>query len=272
MSTQYNTIQAPYDALRKGTIALLERRNVHDALIPHLHGARVLDLACGSGFYSLDLLQWGAASVLGVDVSSAMLAEARRRRADVLPAGGERERARFVEADCSTPVAFWRGEEEEQGKPFDVVFAAWLLNYASTPAQLSQMFRTVALNLKPGGIFLAVTPVPTEDPVAFHAAENAARPLDALCLRCEPTGEAEEEGTGVSVYNHGETAVGPLDFDDFHLRQGVWEEAARAAGFRQEVRWRVTEVPEGWMEGYAGEEELESYKAVPHYGLLEVWK
>ena len=51
-STQYNTQQAPYDELRKTSIAIIERVNIRSIVIPFIKDAQVLDLACGSGFYS----------------------------------------------------------------------------------------------------------------------------------------------------------------------------------------------------------------------------
>jgi SAM-dependent methyltransferase len=49
-----------------------------DALLPDVDGRRVLDAGCGSGVYAAALADRGA-EVTGVDVSEAMLAEARER-------------------------------------------------------------------------------------------------------------------------------------------------------------------------------------------------
>ncbi|CAN8101022.1 unnamed protein product [Discula destructiva] len=293
MPAQYDTIQGPYDQLRKGSIALIERRNVHEVVKPFINGARVLDLACGSGFYTLELLDWGAASVLGVDISSTMLAEARRRVAATATAASHlspddnnnnknndnnippttNSAITFLQADCTNPVP--ELEQQAQQQPFDLVFAAWLLNYAATRTQLTQMFHTAARSLKDdGGVFVAVTPVPSDDPVAFHAAERRARPAGAQCLLCEPRGDVAGGG-GVAIHVHGETAVGPVDFDDFHFQREVYEAAARAGGFGGALRWRVTAVPDGFFqshEGGASQEELESYIDTPHYGILEIMK
>ena len=56
MPAQYDTIQAPYDEIRKSSIALIERANVQETLASFIKDARVLDLACGSGFYSYHIL------------------------------------------------------------------------------------------------------------------------------------------------------------------------------------------------------------------------
>ncbi|KAL9013639.1 MAG: hypothetical protein Q9173_001691 [Seirophora scorigena] len=89
MSTQYNAIQAPYDEWRKASITLIERDNVHTAVSPFIQNARVLDLACGSGFYTHHFVSWGAAVVVGVDISSAMLEQARQASIITSPKTGQ---------------------------------------------------------------------------------------------------------------------------------------------------------------------------------------
>ena len=79
MVTQYDNIQAPYDDIRTKTIALVERENVHTIIAPYIKGARVLEFACGSGFYTFGFLRWGANSVVGADLFHNMLEEARRK-------------------------------------------------------------------------------------------------------------------------------------------------------------------------------------------------
>lgn len=80
MSTQYNTIQGPYDSLRQKSIAIIEHENVQTTVAPFIQNARVLELACGSGYYTYDFLKWGASAVVGVDISPVMVEEARRKR------------------------------------------------------------------------------------------------------------------------------------------------------------------------------------------------
>jgi trans-aconitate methyltransferase len=46
-------------------------------LVGDVRAKSVLDLACGEGFYSRHLIRWGAARVVGVDSSPAMVALAR---------------------------------------------------------------------------------------------------------------------------------------------------------------------------------------------------
>lgn len=260
MSTQYDTIQGPYDEIKKTFIKGIERQNVQEVVAPLIEGARVLDLACGTGFYSREFIKWGASQVVGVDISSGMLAEARR----IVDSAEIDSQATFLQADCTQPAAY-------AGGPFRVVFGAWLLNYARSAGDLTDMFRTIALNLEDGGQFIGVTPPPTQDPVAFYEAEHKARPNGSGMAKRRPTGRVEG---GVTVHYHADTPLGTADFDFFHLRRDIYEAAATNGGLCGEVEWRVTSIPAG-LESGAGDasmEEIASYETTPNYGLLIISK
>jgi len=104
-------------------------------------GKSVLDLACGEGFHTRMLRQKGAARVVGVDISAAMIELAREAEARA-PLGIE-----YVVADV---------KDLALGATFDVVFAAYLLNYAQTESELLQMCKAIARHLRPGGRFVTV--------------------------------------------------------------------------------------------------------------------
>lgn len=260
MSTQYIAIQAPYDEYRKSSIALIERDNVRSAISPFIKGARVLDLACGSGFYTHHFVEWGAQSVVGVDISSVMLDQAKRASTDP-------SKVQFIEQDCSKAQLI-------DGGQFDIVFGAWLLNYSETREQLAEMFRLISMNLKERGNFVGVTCPPSDDPGAFYKAERDVRPapLGSGGLLCSVTGEVKD---GVLFHVFADTVVGEVHFDCWHLRKDVYEEAAREGGMTGRVEWSVTDVTDAFLqtrEGGASSEELMSYRKVPHYGMIAVGK
>ena len=273
MSTQYNTIQGPYDLVRKKSIAIIEWENVHSTIAPYIRDANVLELACGSGFYTYSFLEWGARHVLAVDISPVMIEEAKRRRPASLPAvnagsNEEKPAVDFLLADCSKPTAY-------PGGPFDVVFGAWLLNYAPDRAGLIEMFQNIAVNLKPGGHFVAVTVPPTNDPRANVEAECNARPLP------DASGGLfysvhHDVPDGIYFHVHGHTELGDVAFDCYHLTEDLHKEAAREAGLKGEWQWGVTSVPERYLRGEgpggASFEELKTYVTVPNYGLLVIGK
>jgi len=238
---------------------------MQEAVAPFIKDARVLDLACGSGFYSYDFLKWGASKVVGIDISSAMIEEARSSH---VPSDSNGATIEFKVADCSKPVPY-------EGRPFDLVSGAWLLNYAPSGRDMAEMFRTVALNLTDGGHFVAVTPPPTQDHTAFVEAERKARPLKkggSGGLLCSVTGVVKD---GIAFHVHADTRRGKVDFDCYHLRKEVCEASAREGGLSGELEWNVTAVPEEFLkegEGGASVEEVESYKVTPHFGVLVVAK
>ena len=269
MSTQYNSIQAPYDYIRKKPIAFIEHENVQTTVTPFIKNVRVLELACGSGFYTYNFLKWGASSVVGVDISPVMIEEARRQGSVIASSPSSTSGSvNFVLADCAKPISY-------PGGPFDLVFGAWLLNYAPDRASLVDMFRNIALNLKDGGHFVGVTVPPTQDPTASVNAETKVRPPPEGSggLVYQIVRDVED---GIYFHVHGDTAVGAVDFNCYHLRMDVYEAAAREAGLKGELKWGLTNVPERYLRGEgpggASMEELESYQTVTTYGLLVVSK
>ncbi|KAJ4346720.1 uncharacterized protein N0V89_010652 [Didymosphaeria variabile] len=159
-STQYNSIVSAYSSLYPTSgpsafpPALLEEAQVQTALNRpdiDVRGKRVLDLACGNGYYSLRYLLWGAASVTGVDISSSMVDAA---CAEALKQGIPDSKLKFVVADVTDEKVYI------DGGPFDIVASAWLLNYAPDTPTMTRMWDFVALHLKPGAAFVGLTIAP----------------------------------------------------------------------------------------------------------------
>jgi ubiquinone/menaquinone biosynthesis C-methylase UbiE len=105
-----------------------ERAAVLDALSP-LEDRRTLEIACGTGRFTVMLADRGA-DIVGLDISDAMLAEAR-------------EKARGV--GVMDHLEFMRGDAARLPFPddhFDAVFAMRFFHLADTPASfLSEMCR-----------------------------------------------------------------------------------------------------------------------------------
>ena len=110
------------------------RRLVREALAP-APGERILDVGCGPGFFAAELLDevGDDGSVVGVDVSSAMLGVAAKRSEG-------RRNADFREGEATAlPV--------EDGE-FDAALSVQVLEYvADVPAALRELHRAV----RPGG-------------------------------------------------------------------------------------------------------------------------
>jgi SAM-dependent methyltransferase len=107
-------------------------------------GARVLDLACGSGRHSLELRRRGF-EVVGADISPELLEIARR------DATGQGLEAEFVEADL---------RELDFDAEFDVVLSLndGAIGYFESDEENLRSFDVIARALKPGGQHLMQLP------------------------------------------------------------------------------------------------------------------
>ena len=104
-------------------------------------GQRVLDLACGTGTIALALAAEGA-SVVGMDLSAGMLAEARAKQRAAGLAG-----CTWVQADM--------GRLGLAPGCFDLAVCLFdSLNYLLEPADFAAALRAVAASLVPGGLFM----------------------------------------------------------------------------------------------------------------------
>src|SRR6185369_10959043 len=84
-------------------------------LVGNPTGKAVLDVACGEGFYTRLIRQRGAARVVGVDLSKGMVELARKQET------AHRLGIEYVQGDAMAL---------DMPEQFDVVVAAYLLNYA----------------------------------------------------------------------------------------------------------------------------------------------
>ncbi|KVE81771.1 SAM-dependent methyltransferase [Burkholderia cepacia] len=134
------------------------------ALLPDLHGRRVLDLGCGYGWFSRWAAGQGAASVLGIDVSKRML-----------------ERAA---SSASHPaITYRRADLETLALPdaaFDLAYSSLAFHYI---ADLDTLFRTLHRALVPGArlVFSIEHPVytaPRRPGFVVDAQGNRSWPLD----------------------------------------------------------------------------------------------
>ena len=133
---QYDAIAPAYrDSKQLPFRRHIERHTLFEAL-GDVRGLRVLDLACGEGFYTRLLRLAGAAEVTGVDISAEMVRLAERQERDD-PLG-----CRYVCADAA---------DYRPGGAVDVVTAVYLLHYAGSAARLLRFLAVAHAALRPGG-------------------------------------------------------------------------------------------------------------------------
>jgi len=154
MNAQYDGMAEAYQRTKASPLRQYVEAYSFMNCVGDVSGMRVLDLACGDGFYARALRAAGAAQVTAVDISADMIALARSAEA-ATPLGIE-----YVCADVGTLDAL--GE-------FDLVTAAYLLHYAPTRAELQTMCAAIARQLVPGGRLVSINENPDQPGADYPA-------------------------------------------------------------------------------------------------------
>jgi SAM-dependent methyltransferase len=242
MDTDYNAIAGDYKQAKQQPWRYYVERYTLLRLLGDLRGLTVLDLACGEGYYTRELRHRGAMRVVGVDLSEGMIRLARDEEAR-RPLGIEYrvQDARAVD-----------GTER-----FDVVLAAYLLNYASTREELLALCAAVGRALRPGGRFVAVNNNPDQAPEHFGASRKYGFVKDT------PGGLADGVPIRYTIFLDGRE----ITITNYWLSTAAHEQALRAAGFR-EIHWHRPRVS---AEGVAafGDDFWESFLTDPPVAFLE---
>lgn len=105
------------------------------SLLPSLEGKSVLDLGCGLGINCVEFLNRGANQVLGIDISSNMLEEAKKKNKST--------KLEYRKLDMNNLSSI-------EGK-FDLVFSSLAIHYIE---DFNKLVKSVYDLLKPNGIFL----------------------------------------------------------------------------------------------------------------------
>lgn len=205
---EYDAIGDRYSEAKQAPWRLHLEAYTLEQLAGDVRGLRVLDLACGDGFYTRRMKRLGAAEAVGVDLSAEMVALGRRAETET-PLG-----CRYEVADVNDLGALGA---------FDLVVAAYLFNYARSRAELDRLCAAGIANLRPGGRLIGANDF-TDDGV------SGARDLSAHGFRKsgpQPYAEGQPityefllpEGRSFSITN-------------YYWRPATYLEALRMAGYR----------------------------------------
>ena len=215
MSQQYDNIGAIYEQFKtQATLPMVEKFTFFKVL-GNIQGKTILDLACGSGFYSRLLKEQGAAKVTGVDISEEMVNVARQKE-QKNPLGNE---YRVFDVAKMPPIGI-----------FELATAVYLLNYAQNKETLVQMLRNIRHNLADRGYFLTITTDPD-----FSIKKSNFTKYGFTVLKQEPFSEG--------YYCEAEfLSDSPFKINYFQLNQSIYESAAIEAGFKN-FSWHYMEIP-----------------------------
>lgn len=146
MATDYDNLGADYLLVKALPWKQFSEAWSFWQAVGSVRGLRVVDVACGEGFYSRQLRAAGA-DVVGMDVSREMIRLARERE------GRESAGIRYEVANAQD---LGRLMDEAGLEPFDLAVAQWLFDYAETREALRAMCRSLARAVRPGGRFVHV--------------------------------------------------------------------------------------------------------------------
>lgn len=149
----------------------LRREVLERALRAHgvaLAGRRVLDVGCGTGFFTAFYLGQGA-QVTGLDIAPTSIERLRARH----------PQATFLLADVS---------EAAVDGTFDVVNAFDVLYHVTDDARWERAVRTLAGAVAPGGVLLLTDSFPEALEGRRDASHNLMRPLSRYRALLEPAG------------------------------------------------------------------------------------
>ena len=193
-------------------------------LIGDPRGLTVLDVGCGEGFYTRMIRERGAARVSGIDLSHRMI-----------------ELARTQEAQQRLGIEYVVGDARElpATRQFDLVIAAYVLNYAHDPQELQMMYNGLARCVRAGGRFVAVNCSPV---LTFPDAPSYRKYGFETTVR----GRWHE---GVPITWTFYLDDGPFEVENYHLGATTHEAACRLAGFRK-IRWHPAELSSEGLPGY----------------------
>lgn len=140
----------------------------------------------------------------------------------------------FGIADCSILQSLPAADNES----YDVVFSAWFLNYAGSETELTNMFRVIESQMKPGGRFVGLTTDAHDSDM--HVSKPNFYGLDIEVL--DPAYVAPDTGKVVGIKARVKVGKGGFEFDCFQFREEVYERCAKEAGL--EIKWREVVVPD----------------------------
>jgi toxoflavin synthase len=246
MDTDYDQIAGQYKQAKLQPWRTYIERYTLLRLVGDLEGKTVLDLACGEGYYTRELKRRGATRVVGVDLSHEMIALAKTE-----------------ETRAPLGIEYLVGDVRSLNVPgqFDLTFAAYLLNYARTAEELTQMCRAVANSLRPAGRFVTANNNPAEPPANFAMGR--------------PYGYSKRvvgdfvEGAPI-IWEFFLADGSSIEVTNYCLGVKTMEDAFRTAGLC-EVRWHAPEVsPEGVHEFGSGH--WAAFLACPPVAFIECLK
>lgn len=221
--SQYDRIAKKYSRL----VPPLKKYCVKPTLLkmcPNLKGKDVLDLACGSGYFTRLIKKNGAKKVVGIDKSKEQIKLAKK-----------------IENKTNLGIKYIKRNviEHSLGKlgNFDLITTTFLLHYSENKTKLFKMCKNAYSALKKKGKFVNIL-------------SNPEKPFyDGKKYGVTSTGEKNpKEGNvrKVTFYKNGKPI---LSFNTYYWKKDTYEKALKKAGFKN-IEWVKATVSSKGKEKY----------------------
>lgn len=206
-------------------------------------GMCCLEAACGNGAYMQYLLDNGATSVVGVDLSSENLEVCRKsHKARGIPPSV----MSYIQADLSKVQMF-------PGYPFDVVIMGCCICYSSNQHELEAWCTNAFQNLKPGGQLVCLNTrgaLPADKQAELHEKFN-------ICYLVEANGGSKSFSPAFVRFPNG------WQTDYYFIKADTIQAAMTKVGFSKVERPPMSGNPE-----YDGKEDLKRLVELMPYDLF----
>jgi len=198
-------------------------------MLGDIKGSKVLDLGCGSGRFTRWLKTTKLAEeVVGVDMSEYMVEHAKNIE-NKEPLG-----IFYHAADVSKPIDVDLGT-------FDLIYAGYLLHYATNKEMLRDFLENIYNLLKDGGVFVTRNQNPDDEK---NHPEMLKYGITKMFQRLPPQ---EGDSIKLKLYSDGKFLC---EFDNYYFSRKTYEEVFKDAGFKdfscepdqienEDVKWDV---------------------------------
>ena len=239
---QYDEFAADYQRTKEAPLRRHVEAHSFMQCLGDVSGLRVLDLACGDGYYSRRIRAAGAATVTGVDISGEMIA---------LAEAAEQHEPLGIGYECADVTNL------EMPATFDLVSAAYLLHYAPDVNALRRMCRSIAACLRPGGRLVAIN-------------ENPAQPVDddpAYTAYGFNKHYSQPRSDGSRIEYMMVSGRQMIRFDVWYYSAATYEAALGDAGFT-DITWQPLQLAAAGVDE-CGADYWQAYMNNPPVVLLE---
>lgn len=228
---EYNRIARQYEDAKGRLSASYSIYTTFASVVGRIDGLEGIDLACGGGYTSRILVEQGAKRVVGIDISEGQIELAEEHEARL------RQGIEYHVADASKPEIVRFGK-------FDLVTAAFLLNYSPSKRMLNDFMANITSLTKPNGRVVGL--VPNSD---------AGMDFESLCIRLSSLG-SKKEGSPYRVEFLDEDGNVFCEFTNHFWLKDTYEQAFRNSGFN--FKWHNPIISKEGMEKF-GEEFWKEY-------------